>query len=88
MTSGPIGKSLIGKRSVFVGTRKTSVTLEAPFWEALKNIAATENISLNAIATRINEKRQHLNFSSVIRLYVLDYYVTLSKQKTPNERQS
>ncbi len=67
MNQPPKGKSLIAKRSVFIGPRKTSVTIELPFWEALKEIAAEENLSLNALVTRINGGRQHPNLSSAIR---------------------
>jgi ATP-dependent exoDNAse (exonuclease V) beta subunit len=32
-----------------------------------------------ALIADINQQRQHANLSSVIRLYVLDYYVRLAK---------
>ena len=67
MTREPKGKSLITKRVVFVGTRKTSVSVEAPFWEALKEIAAAQDLSRNKLVTRINQEREHANLSSAIR---------------------
>jgi predicted DNA-binding ribbon-helix-helix protein len=75
VTLGPRGKSLIAKRVVFVGTRKTTVSVEPAFWEALKEIATAQNLSCNKLITQINQERQHANLSSAIRLYVLDYYV-------------
>ena len=81
MNQPPKGKSLIAKRSVFIGPRKTSVTIELPFWEALKEIAAEENLSLNALVTRINGERQHPNLSSAIRLFVLDHYGRLAEER-------
>ena len=80
MSLQPKGKSLVTKRTVVVGTRKTSVGVEAPFWEALKEIAAAENLSLKELVTRINEERRHANLSSIIRLYVLDRYRRLAEQ--------
>ena len=74
MSVQPKGKSLVTKRTVVVGTRKTSVAIEAPFWEALKEIAAAENLSLKELVTRINGERKRPNLSSEIRLYVLDHY--------------
>ena len=81
MNQPPKGKSPIAKRTVFIGPRKTSVTIELPFWEALKEIAAEENLSLNALVTRINGERQHPNLSSAIRLFVLDHYGRLAEER-------
>ena len=76
----PKRRSLIAKRSVFIGPRKSSVSIEAPFWEALKEIAAAENLSLGKLTTRINGERQTPNLSSAIRQYVLDHYRRLVDQ--------
>jgi predicted DNA-binding ribbon-helix-helix protein len=64
---------------VYVGTRKTSVSVEAPFWEALKEIATAQNRSRNKLITRINQERQHANLSSEVRLFVLDHYRQLAE---------
>jgi predicted DNA-binding ribbon-helix-helix protein len=72
--SQPKGKSLVTKRSTFVGNRKTSVAIEAPFWEAVKEIAAREKLTIAELLAHSNRHRQIPNFSSAIRLYVLDYY--------------
>ncbi len=66
--------SLVKKRTITIGPRLTSMALEDAFWSALKNIAASENTSLNQPAPRIDADRQHTNFSSAIRLYVLNHY--------------
>ena len=83
MSLQPKGKSLVTKRTVVVGTRKTSVAIEAPFWEALKGIAAAENLSLKELVTRINRHRKRPNLSSAIRLYVLDCYRQLAENAAP-----
>ena len=83
MSLQPKGKSLVTKRTVVVGTRKTSVGIEAPFWEALKEIAVAKNISLKELVTRINGERQRPNLSSAIRLYVLDHYQQLAHEAAP-----
>jgi predicted DNA-binding ribbon-helix-helix protein len=72
--SQPKVKSPIAKRSVVIGTRKTSVTLETPFWEALKEIAATEKLTPGELIARIDRDRQHPNLSSAIRMFVLGHY--------------
>ena len=69
------------KRSIGIGGRKTSVVLEGPFWDLLKDIAARERISVAALATRIDTDREHANLSSVIRLFVLEHYRRLAEER-------
>jgi predicted DNA-binding ribbon-helix-helix protein len=67
-------KSLVVKRSVVIGSHKTSVSLEAAFWESLKQIAARREMSVSALLATIDSGRHHGNLSSAIRLFVLDVY--------------
>lgn len=53
-----------------VAGHPTSVTLEEPFWDALKELAAAEGISVNALIERIDATRTS-NLSSALRVYVL-----------------
>jgi predicted DNA-binding ribbon-helix-helix protein len=61
-----------------IGARKTSITLETPFWKALKEIAAAEALTPGQLVTRIDQHRQHANLSSAIRLFVLNHYRRLA----------
>ena len=61
---------MIGKHSVKVAGHATSVSLEEPFWTALKRIAATRGQSLNALITEVDDSRSS-NLSSTLRVYVL-----------------
>ncbi len=58
------------KRSVVIAGHRTSVSIEAPFWEALKHLAEARGLSLNRLITEIDESREE-NLSSAIRVYVL-----------------
>lgn len=58
------------KHSVLIAGHATSVSLEDPFWTALKRIAATTGQSLNALITEIDNSRSG-NLSSALRVYVL-----------------
>ena len=58
------------KRSVVIAGHGTSVSIEVPFWDALKDIADARGVSLNRLITEIDESR-HENLSSAIRVYVL-----------------
>src|SRR6476646_9297338 len=76
-------KSPVAKRSLVIGPRKTSITLETPFWEALKEVAAEEGIPVTALVERIDSDRKHANLSSHLRLYVLEHYRRLAEEVAP-----
>jgi predicted DNA-binding ribbon-helix-helix protein len=63
----------IKKRSVVIAGHKTSVSVEAPFWDALQELAKAEGKSLNQKVAEIDAARSG-NLSSAIRLHVLDAY--------------
>lgn len=68
--------SAITKRSVRIAGHPTSVSLEAAFWEALKDVAAARDQSLNALITEIDAARDEAggaNLSSAIRVYILTW---------------
>jgi predicted DNA-binding ribbon-helix-helix protein len=60
---------------------KTSVSLEAAFWDGLKEIAKTKRKSLSDLVDGIDTARDHANLSSAIRLFVLNYYQTRDEPK-------
>lgn len=64
-------QSPIVKRSIVVRGRSTSVSLEEPFWYALRAIAEKERLTLSNLVEMIDERRQHANLSSAIRVFVL-----------------
>ena len=64
-------KSSIVKRSVVIGGHKTSISLEEPFWTALKQIAHAQQVTLSVLVTHIDDTREQSNLSSAIRVFVL-----------------
>ena len=66
------------KRSVIVAGHKTSISLEDAFWNGLREIASTREMTLSALVESIDKDRQHSNLSSCIRLFVLEYYQALA----------
>ena len=83
MSRPPNVKSPVAKRSLIIGPRKTSITLEKPFWEALKEIAAAKSLTPGQLVTRIDQDRQHANLSSAIRMFVLAHYRRLAEEAAP-----
>jgi predicted DNA-binding ribbon-helix-helix protein len=69
-----IMKSAVFKRSIVISGHKTSVSAEAEFWNALKDIAASQERRLSDLVTDIDKTRQAGNLSSAIRLFVLDHF--------------
>ncbi len=67
-------KSPVVKRSVVIAGHKTSVSLEDAFWQGLKDIAASRQMTLSEVLGSIDSERKHGNLSSAIRLFVLDHY--------------
>lgn len=60
------------KRSLTLHGHRTSVSLEAAFWEAFRAIAAERNQTLNALAAEIDAAREgDAGLASAIRIYVL-----------------
>lgn len=59
------------KRSVLLHGRKTSLSLEAQFWDCLKQIADREGLTLSGLVARIDDQREWANLSSAVRLFVL-----------------
>lgn len=66
-----IGEATIVKRSVRVAGHATSISLEPAFWDALREIAARRQVSVNALLSAIDAGRGG-NLSSAIRLFVLE----------------
>ena len=60
------------KRSLTIRGHRTSVSLEEPFWLAFRRLAAERQLSLNELATEIDETRgTSAGLASAIRVWVL-----------------
>ncbi len=62
------------KRSFSLSGHRTSISLEAAFWEALREAAAEEGVSLALLVGRIDQTRGQAGLSGAVRVWVLDYY--------------
>jgi predicted DNA-binding ribbon-helix-helix protein len=60
------------KRSVSIAGHRTSISLEEPFWEGLREIAEREVRSVQSLIGRIDAERGEQNLSSAIRVFVLN----------------
>jgi predicted DNA-binding ribbon-helix-helix protein len=82
-------KSPVVKRSIVIAGHKTSVSLEDAFWQCLKEIAGSRELTLSDLVASIDTDRHQGNLSSAIRLFVLDHYRTqLGKRPAGGARSS
>lgn len=63
------------KRSFSIKGHRTSISLEAPFWDALKDAAAEQKTTLAGLVARIDDGRAgQSGLSTAVRVWVLNYY--------------
>ena len=72
-------KSSVTKRNIVIDGHKTSVSLEDTFWNALKEIAYTQQTTLSELVAHIDSVRKQRNLSSAIRLFVLEHFRSQDK---------
>jgi predicted DNA-binding ribbon-helix-helix protein len=59
------------KRSLSIAGHRTAVSLEEPFWEALRRIAWDKRAPVARLVAEIDAARGQTSLSSAIRLFVL-----------------
>jgi len=62
------------KRSFAIKGHRTSISMEAPFWEALQQAANLEETSLAGLVASIDTTRGEAGLSSAVRVWILDYF--------------
>jgi predicted DNA-binding ribbon-helix-helix protein len=62
------------KRSLVIRGHRTSISLEEPFWLALKEVADAEGLTVGALVERIDLDRGATGLSSAIRVHLLAHF--------------
>ena len=62
------------KRSITIAGHATSISLEAPFWDAIRDIAAQQDMSTQDLIAEIDNSKRMASLSSAIRVYILSWY--------------
>jgi predicted DNA-binding ribbon-helix-helix protein len=73
------------KHSIVFRGRKTSVSLEAPFWAALQKIASERRQTISDTVASISAERKTRNLSSAVRVFVLDYFFNAMNVSNNNQ---
>ncbi len=72
--ANPSGRPV--KHSLTLRGHRTSVSLEAAFWDAFRLIAVQQGRSLNDLAAEIDARRADVGLASAIRVYILEQMQT------------
>ena len=75
------------RRNIRIGRRRTSVKLEPAMWDALIDITVRTNKSINQICTEVHNagagpnraETAGANFTSELRVFILDYYRAIAR---------
>jgi predicted DNA-binding ribbon-helix-helix protein len=66
-------------RNIVIRGKRTSVRMEAAFWDGLAEIAQREGLALNDLCEQINDARlEGGNLTSAIRVFVQSYFAMLA----------
>jgi predicted DNA-binding ribbon-helix-helix protein len=59
------------KHSFTIGGHRTSISLEAAFWDALREAAAEDGVPVAQLIARIDQERAGCGLSGAIRVWLL-----------------
>ena len=71
------------KHSLTLRGHRTSVSLEAAFWDAFRRLALTCGQSINDLAADIDASRGDVGLASAIRVFVLEAALSASPPLSP-----
>lgn len=68
------------KRSIMIAGHRTSVSLEGPFWQGLKELADAEDLTVAQLIAQIDAARGDVDtgLSGALRVAVLRHYQDLA----------
>jgi predicted DNA-binding ribbon-helix-helix protein len=66
--------SKIRKHSLIVAGRKTSISIEDEFWNALQEIADSNDVSASQLVSQIAQLYGPGNLSSNVRIFLLERF--------------
>jgi predicted DNA-binding ribbon-helix-helix protein len=70
-THPPAASARPRKHSFTIGGHRTSISLEAAFWDALRQAAAEDGVPVSQLIARIDADRAGCGLSSAIRVWLL-----------------
>jgi predicted DNA-binding ribbon-helix-helix protein len=71
------------KRSFSIQGHRTSISLEAAFWSALKVAAVEDGLTLAGLISMIDKERGSAGLSSAVRVWILKRLEARAARKSP-----
>jgi len=68
---------MLVNRNITVGSLRTSVRLEPQFWEALSDIAAREQLTVDRLCTIVDANAGELGRTAAIRVFIASYFAEI-----------
>lgn len=69
---------MTAKRSITLHGHRTSISLEDPFWDALQDIAQSQDVPLAQLVQSLDDQRLQqknmMGLSSFLRIHILNWY--------------
>jgi predicted DNA-binding ribbon-helix-helix protein len=75
--------STVRKRSLIINGHKTSISLEDAFWDQVRALARSRNMTMSDLVRDIERSRQAGNLSSAVRLAVLQALKAQAGEQSP-----
>jgi predicted DNA-binding ribbon-helix-helix protein len=72
--------STLVSRNVTLHGRRTSLRLEAPMWDALREICVREGRSMHEICAYVEQTRTERTLTAGIRVFILNYFRTAATE--------
>ncbi|MEK9662810.1 MAG: ribbon-helix-helix domain-containing protein [Alphaproteobacteria bacterium] len=66
---------MLVSRNVTIGPLRTSMRLEPEFWNALGEIVQREQLTLDALCTRVDAERGEHSRTAAMRLFAVAYFM-------------
>jgi predicted DNA-binding ribbon-helix-helix protein len=72
------------KRSFSLSGHRTSISLEAAFWDGLREAAAANGVSMSVLVGQIDRARGDAGLSGAVRIFVLEFYRSEARPPLPS----
>lgn len=79
-TNGASTDSTLVSRNIVVEGRRTSVRLEQEMWDAIREIAVREGVSIHDICTMVDAERRESSLTAGLRVFIMSYFRTAATE--------
>ncbi len=78
--NGDTADSTLVSRNIVVEGRRTSVRLEQEMWDAIREIAVREGVSIHDICSMVDAERRESSLTAGLRVFIMSYFRTAATE--------